>query len=182
MSEHNTHAGHEYIDLGLSVNWAVANVGAEHLGEAGRYFSFEEIFLTEFAGKDPAHDLWGGEWRMPTPDEMNELSVFCDIKRAELYNASGFIVSRNKKNTLFFPAAGVWCEQDEGKEEVLEYFGNTGYYWSSYHGPKDAISWLAMDDAMSGEADDEYGIYTTMMITWTLAWGRVPIRPVFAKK
>lgn len=48
------HNGHEFVDLGLSVNWAVSNIGAKYPEEAGRYFSKEEVHAPELAGKDLA--------------------------------------------------------------------------------------------------------------------------------
>ena len=35
----NTHNGHTYIDLGLSVLWAVCNIGAESPEDFGDYFA-----------------------------------------------------------------------------------------------------------------------------------------------
>ncbi len=90
----NTHDGHEYVDLGLSVKWATCNVGADSPDEPGYHFVWGEIGssecgsystkhiydleLTDIAG-DKAHDAaaanWGGKWRMPTYKELLEL---CD--------------------------------------------------------------------------------------------------------
>lgn len=39
----NTHNGHTYIDLGLSVLWAVCNIGAESPEDFGDYFAWGEI-------------------------------------------------------------------------------------------------------------------------------------------
>lgn len=36
-------AGHEYVDMGLSVKWATCNVGAEHPEDFGDYFAWGEI-------------------------------------------------------------------------------------------------------------------------------------------
>ena len=38
-----THNGHEYVDLGLSVMWATCNVGADNPYEYGDYFAWGEI-------------------------------------------------------------------------------------------------------------------------------------------
>ena len=37
-----THNGHEYVDLGLSVQWATYNVGADSPTEYGDYFAWGE--------------------------------------------------------------------------------------------------------------------------------------------
>ena len=42
-SEDTTHNGYRYVDLGLSVMWADANVGAENPEDYGNYFAWGEI-------------------------------------------------------------------------------------------------------------------------------------------
>lgn len=42
LSAQNTHNGHEYIDLGLSVKWATHNVGANTPEECGDYYAWGE--------------------------------------------------------------------------------------------------------------------------------------------
>ena len=41
--ENNLHAGHEYVDLGLSVKWATCNVGANSPEEYGNYYAWGEV-------------------------------------------------------------------------------------------------------------------------------------------
>lgn len=41
--EKNLNAGHEYVDLGLSVKWATCNVGANSPEEYGDYFAWGEV-------------------------------------------------------------------------------------------------------------------------------------------
>lgn len=41
--EPGIHAGHAYVDLGLSVKWATTNVGAENPEDCGHYFAWGEI-------------------------------------------------------------------------------------------------------------------------------------------
>lgn len=104
------HNGHEFVDLGLSVNWAVSNIGAKYPEEVGRYFSKEEIHALELAGKDFAQILWGGDWRLPTYDELCELRIACEfnIKRIELFGSPGFLLtSIYNKSSIFFPATGM---------------------------------------------------------------------------
>lgn len=98
--------GHEYVDLGLSVNWATCNVGANRPDEYGNYYAWGETKpksdyswatykfvtddgndLTKYTGNDksvldPADDAatanWGGTWRMPTYKELKELTDNCN--------------------------------------------------------------------------------------------------------
>lgn len=183
MYEENKHAEHGYVDLGLSVNWATANIGAEYPEDAGRYFSFEDIHLKEFAGKDPARELWGGEWHMPTADEIREFKNFCEIKRIELFKTAGFIVkAAYSKNSLFIPASGMWSPTDKLGEAELNFFWDAAYLWSSDRQENDVVSWLAIDDAICSEQDCAPGTYTTAMVNYGREDGRMPIRPILAKK
>ena len=92
----------EAVDLGLSVKWANMNVGAKKSSDYGTYFAWGETrpkefyswktyawskgdtqFLTKYSFADrkvqlaPSDDAaranLGGEWRMPTVDEFEEL-------------------------------------------------------------------------------------------------------------
>ena len=81
---------HDFVDLGLSVYWATCNVGAETPAEYGDYFAWGETSpkqnytmvtytyegdLDNISGTryDAARVNWGGGWRMPTKEEMEEL-------------------------------------------------------------------------------------------------------------
>ena len=178
------HNGHEFVDLGLSVNWAVSNIGAKYPEEVGRYFSKEEVHAPELAGKDLAQTLWGGEWRLPTYDELCELRIACEfnIKRIELFGSPGFFLTTiHNDRSIFFPATGILCPQEKTGEKKLE-FPHAAYYWSSYEREDGCVAQLAMDDAMCSEQDFGPGIFTALMVTLMPAFGDSPIRPVFTKK
>lgn len=176
------HNGHEFVDLGLSVNWAISNLGTQYPEEAGRYFSKEDLHAPELAGMDPARAMWGGEWRLPTFDEIYELKVSCDIKRIQLFGSSGFLLtSQYNKQNIFFPTTGMLIPQENTGEKKLEFL-TAGYYWSSDEREDGAVSQLAMDDAMCSEQDFLSGIFTALMVTTIEAFGDIPIRPVFTKK
>ena len=58
---------------------------------------------------DAAYVNWGGNWRMPSVDEWNELLSHCSLKWEERNGVSGVtLVSVQNGNSLFFPAAGVY--------------------------------------------------------------------------
>lgn len=75
------------VDLGLSVKWADHNVGASSESEVGGQYMWGDPTgtatngtytipsLTNISGTqyDIATKQWGGEWRLPTYDEINEL-------------------------------------------------------------------------------------------------------------
>ena len=97
----------EIIDLGLSVNWASTNLGATLPGEPGYLLAWGELeekdwyswsyykfgtsktSLTKYtaadglsilqAEDDAATMLWGGEWRMPSREEFQELYDNCEV-------------------------------------------------------------------------------------------------------
>ena len=98
--------GHEYVDLGLSVKWAAMNIGAAKASDHGGYFAWGETGnkddyswntykhgtsaddLSKYSytdngfalqmRDDAAHMNWGGEWRMPTGTEWEELCDRCN--------------------------------------------------------------------------------------------------------
>ena len=138
------HNGHEYVDLGLSVKWATCNVGATSPEEYGHYFAWgetspkeeytEENSLTyekemsDIAGNaqyDAATANWGGDWRMPTYDELKELSENCTWKWTTQNGVNGYNVEGPNGNSIFLPAAG-------GRSGSSLYdVGSSGYFWSS---------------------------------------------------
>ena len=92
------------VDLGLSVKWASCNLGAESPVDYGSYFPWGEtttksdysessnttygLSISELesrgiidsdnnltASYDAAMANWGNDWRMPTQDEVKELSL-----------------------------------------------------------------------------------------------------------
>ena len=104
--------GHEYVDLGLSVKWATCNVGASRPEDYGDYYAWgntvkERIysnsgFLTIDLSKtdDVAFVKWGGNWRMPTKYEINELCKKCVWTWTMQNGVSGYKVS-NALNQYF---------------------------------------------------------------------------------
>lgn len=87
---------------------------------------------------DAAHVHWGGNWRMPTIEELNELCDKCNWKWTINNGITGFTV-RGRGNyasaSIFLPAGG------QGKGTSLM-FADSGYYWSSVPGKdKDWGAW-----------------------------------------
>ena len=164
------HNGHEYVDLGLSVKWAICNVGADYPEDYGNYFAWGEVttkhnydwstykycyknhqyltkynFLSEFGSVDNKRILessddaatinWGGNWRMPTKKEFDELRKFCSWKWTKINGINGYLITSNKENyegvSIFLPAAGC-------RREYSHYYENdAGCYNSSTLGDGD---------------------------------------------
>ena len=76
---------------------------------------------------DVAHVKWGGDWRMPTQADFNELRNNCDWSWVTQNGVNGWKVTsrKNSSRSIFLPAAG--CRFDT----ILDYVGSVGFYWSS---------------------------------------------------
>ena len=75
---------------------------------------------------DAARANWGGNWRIPTSSEWNELYTKCKWKWSKQDGISGYkITSKINGNSIFLPALG-----HKGKNG-FELLGTHGYYWSS---------------------------------------------------
>ena len=77
---------------------------------------------------DAAKKHWGGDWRMPTKQEFDDLENKCDWTWTTLNGVNGYIV-RGKgdyaSKSIFVPCAGL------GHETSLSNAGSNGNYWSS---------------------------------------------------
>lgn len=143
------------VNLGFDIDWADRNVGASSKTELGKFYAWGETdakddyqlstynWRSENQGYENigdnnnisgynAYDVvkkeWGGEWRMPTSDEMERLVTQCKWEWTFRDKVAGFVVTskddKYKGKELFFPAGGYM----NGKEQV----DDTGvYYWTA---------------------------------------------------
>ena len=80
------------------------------------------------AEHDAAHVHWGGFWRMPTQQELNDLYNKCDWTWTAKNGVNGYVVSGRgdyASASIFLPCAG------DGNGTSLYYAGSHGYCWSS---------------------------------------------------
>ncbi len=136
------------VDLGLSVLWAEVNVGAETPYDYGNYYSWGEVtakddyseesylyFVNEryenigrnISGTkyDVARQEWGGNWRMPTVEEIEELSTKCTWTWTETAaGVRGYTVTGTNGNSIFLPAAGY------NASTSVTSAGSKGFYWA----------------------------------------------------
>lgn len=82
------------------------------------------------ASDDAVRVNWGGNWRMPTKAELDELTSSCTWSWVANYNGisglNGCVVTGPNGQSIFLPAAGyAW-----GTSTVLE-TGSCCYYWSA---------------------------------------------------
>ncbi|MBR6590758.1 MAG: fimbrillin family protein [Bacteroidaceae bacterium] len=142
------------VDLGLSVKWASCNVGATSPEEYGGYYAWGETEEKEdysastsltyglseselqsrgiigedgnlTASYDVAATKWGGDWRMPTQAELQELVEKCTWEWTTQNGVNGRKVTGPNGIFIFLPAAGNWYDTD------LNNVGSIGGYWSA---------------------------------------------------
>ena len=77
------------------------------------------------AEDDVAHVKWGGEWRMPTKTEQDELRNSCVWQWTALNGVNGYSVTGPNGNSIFLPAVGY-----RNGADVFS-VGRNGNYWSS---------------------------------------------------
>ncbi len=146
----------EVVDLGLSVYWASCNLGASKPEEYGDYYAWgetapknryeednytyynsstteyidigSEISGTEY---DAAHVNLGGDWRMPTKAEAQELIDKCTWEWVQVNDVNGYKVTGPSGKTIFLPAAGY-------KDYILSSNKKQLLYWT---GTKSSIGY-----------------------------------------
>ncbi len=151
----STPEGLEAVDLGLPSGtlWANMNVGATQPWEYGGYYAWgeteekdyyvestytyyqdrkyvslgDDIAGTEY---DVAHVKWGGDWQMPTYDQIQELLDNTTSTWTTQNGVEGRLFTASNGNSIFLPAAGVRQWDDN-----LYYAGEYGIYWSSTQDP-----------------------------------------------
>ena len=79
---------------------------------------------------DAAHELWGDDWRMPTPNEFEELMENCNWNWVIRDGVEGYEVTSLVKgyegNSIFLPASGF----NSGSYPYDQ--GYCAYYWTSW--------------------------------------------------
>jgi len=73
---------------------------------------------------DAAYVNWGPEWRMPSKEQIDELSANCTWVWTQVNGVNGQLATGPNGNTIFFPAAGSRLEYD------LSGAGERGHYWT----------------------------------------------------
>lgn len=142
------------LGLPSGVKWATCNVGASSPEEYGNYYAWGETSTKETYDEDncPTDGLseselqsqgyidsegnltsqydaatanWGGDWRIPTKAEQQELIDNCTWEWTIQNGVNGYKVTGPNGNSIFLPAA---CYRDGSSHDCAGEFGN---YWSS---------------------------------------------------
>lgn len=144
-----------------NLRWATCNLGSETAAKAGGYYAWGEPYekdeyhagnylwmeggdkekVTKYnaddgltrvtAADDPARQLWGGRWRMPTEEEMQALAEECDLNfidsnKYEKYNQTiGHEYISANGNILFLP------EVSYRSSDIFFIINSYGYYWTA---------------------------------------------------
>lgn len=181
----------QYVDLGLSVKWALCNLGAAKPDEVGDYYAwgeteskdsyyksgykyhdgteytkyYEDDGLTVLEACDDAATVkLGGDWRTPTYDEMEELFDNCTWTWTTDKDVAGYTVTSNiNGNSIFMPAAGDFYEDE------VYMVGDNGEYWTSESPVKKTVSYYMVFFRKGGKK-----------LGTTDRFVGLPIRPVYA--
>lgn len=148
--------GIEMVDLGLSVAWASANVGATKPEETGIYvqwgdtipknwyswsyytfgsaqnigkYTVNDGLITLQTENDLASKKWGTDWRTPTMDEVKELIDNCDIE----YNATenGVLGVRFTSKVDGYADKSIFLPATGYKQDNLTLNPEDVYVWTS---------------------------------------------------
>ena len=144
--------GYVDLGLPSGTKWAICNIGATSVEDFGNYYAWGEINTKdtytpsnsvtygsfdlpyELLGNIPQYDIsgytqydaatanWGGNWEMPTGDELTELEDNCTWILTTRNGIEGFCVIGPNGNRIFLPNAGSYGE------EFDDYGGG---YWGS---------------------------------------------------
>lgn len=194
---------HQYVDLGLSVNWATSNIGSRSVDPQwpGDLFAWGETVTRDhfdknyylapiqdhyYEGKlslleqddDAAAALWGKDWRLPTKEEFQELIDKCKWEwTRENYSYWGYKVTGPNGNSIFLPAGGMKRRNESiNREHGL-------YYWTAsckFDDPeREPKAWQFL--STSDEPDKSKNRYMIMtLVPLSIQSGR-SIRPVTDK-
>lgn len=170
----------QVIDLGLSVYWASCNLGAENPEEYGSYYAWGEttpkssykednysyydnntkqyiIIGDDISGTeyDAATVNLGGDWRMPTEQEMQELVEMCTWEWTQINGINGYRIVAMNGNSIFLPAAGYNSYFLSELNETLLYSTSTvssysSIYMQSLNGRSDGSYHVKLNSKYSG--------------------------------
>ena len=152
------------LGLPSGILWATCNIGASTPSEIGDYFAWGEnevkdeygwetyslchgtynsIFkYTKDDGKsvlelqdDVAKSTFGGEWRIPTKEDMEELIEECDWDWISNGGHLGWKVTGPNGNSIFLPAAG------SASSYRISGINELGRYWTATRDTSDSFAY-----------------------------------------
>jgi len=167
-------------DYGLYFWWG-DTVGYRREGKAwvasdgsSRYFSFDDVnartcpmyflglshkgWITSAGVLAPEHDAahvhWGGDWRLPTKQELFDLKSKCDWTWTTMNGVKGYVVRGRgayADASIFLPAASCGYDTSLGSTDLY------GYYWSSVPDKdSDYYSWYLLFKSYRYDMSNDY--------------------------
>lgn len=123
----------DYYDW-QSYKWCTSD-GTENHTRMTKYCSHSEYGTVDNKivlepNDDAAHVVWGGDWRMPTREEMVELREKCTWEWTSLNRVNGYKVTGPNGKSIFLPAASAMY-----KDIAAPLAGTNGDYWTSSVNP-----------------------------------------------
>lgn len=120
------------IDLGLpsGTKWACCNVGATLPESYGGYYKWGQYENDNYTGDgesicgtkyDVAYMMWGGNWKLPTEKQVDELVDNCSYTIISKNGVAGMVFTGSNGYAIFLPFAGL---KKEGNVEKDRYEGN----------------------------------------------------------
>jgi hypothetical protein len=161
------------VDLGLSVKWASYNVGAVTPEGYGEEYSWGEGLqsdnITNICGTkyDVARNKWGGNWRMPTYEEIEELNSKCLWAWSESNGVLGMKATGPNGNSIFFPVVGA----DNTHEVERNIWSGTKYNYSNAYALHMGFERHLYSSSWGGWESTNYDLLST----------KLSIRPVLGK-
>ena len=115
------------VDLGLSVKWASHNLGASSITDYGEFYAWSS---------DIVQATWGGNWRMPTSAEVQELIDKCILVWGSYQDVRGMYVIGPNGNSIFMRSAYLEYiytidELDGSYMETGNIYDHSGEFWTS---------------------------------------------------
>lgn len=181
--------------------WASCNIGASSPEEYGDYFAWGETSTKSYyywdgtekynwgtsdritkynnsdgeteleSADDAARQIWKGNWRMPSKQEMQELKDECIWVWSKQKDVWGYtIISRTTQNHIFLPAGGYKYMDGTYGEEL-----RNGYYWTKTLGDQ---SPSGASSLFIGFIDHSQNLGNRIdLVNYFRSWG-LTIRPV----
>ena len=114
-----------------------------------------EGWITADGVLSPEHDAaqkhWGGDWRMPTKQEFDNLISKCDWTWGSMNGVNGYVI-RGKGDyssaSIFLPCAGSGASLNDA--------GSYGYYWSSVPDTDGHDAWRLYFNSSRHSTDSNY--------------------------
>lgn len=115
------------VDMGLGTLWSATNLGADFAWEIGNHYAWGETepkqsyvennypYYRQVIGDDisktwydAAQKELGGDWRMPTREEWDELLFSVEHEWVSIQGNQGYLFTAKNGSRLFFPQTAIY--------------------------------------------------------------------------